>query len=351
MSTLVCAETNAVVKLDLGDNGGTRRIVFSRLWDSEKSQVSFRRLVNAAFRHSTLLRPDLHSAIVTYTDVDGDTITISTPHELQEAFEQFIAQPSNTGVTPVVLRAQVTFVREKGLKRKCMANVAMQRNTEDNSEEKSSEDKSSEDKSSEDKIMTNLDTNKRGRNCAKWVQMKHALDSLVTNMTETVEKLAKDYDDGNNTNLEMKAMVGLLVTDMKATVEKLTEDVSSIQPRKRIGVSIDDVMDTSNSDNPFNKANGRKRRNLKMQGMLTSFVTDMTETIEKLSDLVEDRNGDDADNAINEDVTEVVMAEKVTVAKEVGKTETSGSADDHTPSANDGTRDVDMVSNAWEVLP
>jgi len=346
--------------------------------------------VNLAFRHSTLLRPDLHGAEVTYTDVDGDRITISTPHELQEAFEQLITHPSNTGVTPVVLRVQVTFIKgqksvaEKRMERKRMSNVAMQSRTEDNSEDKSSDDKSSDDKSSDDKssddksspdkVMMKRDTNKRGRNGPKWVQMKHALDSFGTDMTETVEKMAKDYENGKKTNLEMQAVIDSLVTNMKATVEKLSEDMGSMQPRKRIGLSTD----TCDTDKPFNRVNGNKRRNLKMQGMLGSFVVDMNETIQKLSDLMEEKNGNNADNVSNSegrktttpgyycsvvgspDVAEVVMAEKVVAAKEVGKAENaistskpSGSANDHTPSVNDGsTRDVNMAGNVtWEIVP
>lgn len=53
--------------------GGTRRIVFSRLWDSEESQVSFKKLVNLALNHSTLLCPNLKtvffSAIATFIEV------------------------------------------------------------------------------------------------------------------------------------------------------------------------------------------------------------------------------------------------------------------------------------------
>jgi len=319
--------------------------------------------------------------------VDGDKITISTPLELQEAFEQFITHPSNTGVTPVVLRVQVTFVKgqkrlaQKRMERKRMANVAMQSRTEDNSEDKSTDDKSSDDKSSQDKVMMNLDTNKRGRNGAKWVQMKHALDSFGTDMVETVEKMAKDYENGKKTNLEMQAVIDSLVTNMKATVEKLSEDMGSIQPRKRIGLSIDEVVDTCNTDRPFNRVNGKKRRNLKMQGMLDSFVTDMTETIQKLSDLMEEKNGSNVDKSNSEgtktatpgkdaydnycsvgspDVAEVIMAERVIATKEVGKVENaistskpSGSANDHTPLVNDGSaRDVDMAGNvSWEVVP
>jgi len=123
MSTLLCAETNAVVKLDLGDKGGIRRITFSRLWDPETSKALFGRLSFLAFRHSTLNRPGIHRAIITYTDVDGDTITISTHRELTEAFEQFVTHPSYTDVTPIVLRAQVSFVKkQKGANNKARLN-------------------------------------------------------------------------------------------------------------------------------------------------------------------------------------------------------------------------------------
>lgn len=113
MSTLLCAETNAVVKLDLGDKGGTRRIVFSRLWDPEISLTSFGRLNRIALKHSTLMNPDIHITIITYTDVDGDTITISTHRELTEAFEQFVTHPSYKDVTPIVLRVQASFVKKR----------------------------------------------------------------------------------------------------------------------------------------------------------------------------------------------------------------------------------------------
>merc|ERR1712115_198183 len=104
--------------------------------------------------------------------------------------------------------------------------------------------------------------------------MKHALDSFGTDMAETVEKMAKDYENGKKTNLEMQAVIDSLVTNMKATVEKLSEDMGSMQPRKRIGLSMDKVVDTCDTDKPFNRVNGpRRRRNLKMQGMLDSFVT------------------------------------------------------------------------------
>jgi len=55
--------------------------------------------------------------------VDGDTITISTHRELTEAFEQFVTHPSYTDVTPIVLRVQVSFVKnQKGGNNKAMLN-------------------------------------------------------------------------------------------------------------------------------------------------------------------------------------------------------------------------------------
>jgi len=317
--------------------------------------------------------------------VDGDIITISTPHELQEAFEQFMTHPSNTGVTPVVLRVQVTFVKEqkcvaqKRLQRKFTANVVMQKMTEDNPEDESSEDKSSGEKFSKDKFMQNLDTNKRGRNGGKWVQLKHALESLVTNMAETVEKMANDCDNGKKTNLEMQAVLDSLVTNMKATVEKLSEDMEVMQSRKKIGVSIDEVVGTCATGKPFNRMNGRKRKNLKIQGMLDSFVTDMTETIQKLSDLAEEKSGNDVDNTslpskdkvlnseetktttpdadaydyycsvvgssepVTKDVAEVIMAKRAIAAKDVGKAENVISTSNPSSSGNDRT--------SWEVVP
>ena len=60
-------------------------------------------------KHSTLLCPKLHCTIVTYTDVDGDMITISTHCELNEVFEQFMNHLLNTDATLIVLRVQILF--------------------------------------------------------------------------------------------------------------------------------------------------------------------------------------------------------------------------------------------------
>jgi len=174
--TTLSAETNAIVKLDLGDKGGTRRIPFSKLWDSESSQVSYSCLCNLALRHSTLARPNLNRAIITYTDVDGDTITISTQHELQEAFEQFMTPLSTMDVTQLSLRAQVSFTRKQkfGPKRE------MEKRMDDNLRAYS-------------KVNTELA--KRGRKGTKSVQLQLALDKHVKKTTENLENLSIDLED------------------------------------------------------------------------------------------------------------------------------------------------------------
>jgi len=222
MSTLLSAETNAVVKLDLGNKGGTRRIVFSRLWDSEASHVHYGRLSKFALKHSTLARPNLHRPIITYTDMDGDTITISTHRELKEAFEQFITHPSNTGVTPIVLRVQASFVKRQtdgdnnGMERRMKR---MKNNLEANSKvnaetgkkgsglneafiqfikKQTDGDNNGMEKRMENNLeaysKVNAETGKRGRKGMKWVKLQLVLDKLVTNMTETIDNLSKDVD-------------------------------------------------------------------------------------------------------------------------------------------------------------
>lgn len=135
-------------------------------------------MAKLALKHSTLNRPDIHRPIITYTDVDGDTITISTHRELKEAFEQFVTHPSNTGLTPIVLRAQASFVK----KQKDGSNNGMQRWSEAKLESLSFS-------------KVNAETAKKGRKGAKWMQLQLVLDKLVTNMTDAVESLSKDVDD------------------------------------------------------------------------------------------------------------------------------------------------------------
>lgn len=77
------------LKLHLGEKG-TRRIKFLKLWNEDSQTFSFDILVDLAFKHSNVTRTSLSSAIISYIDEDGDTITISSDEELVEAFEQFV---------------------------------------------------------------------------------------------------------------------------------------------------------------------------------------------------------------------------------------------------------------------
>jgi len=103
----LCAETNAILKLDLGDEGGIRRISLAKLWDPVTSHVSYQRLSEMALQYSNLSDSKLHCVTVTYTDEDGDIITISTDDELTDAFEQF-----STRIPPIV-RAKASFKVKK----------------------------------------------------------------------------------------------------------------------------------------------------------------------------------------------------------------------------------------------
>jgi len=103
----ICDETDAILKLDLGDKGGIRRISLAKLWDPVISRVSYHHLSDIALRYSTLSESKIHIVTVTYTDEDGDNITISTDDELTDAFEQF-----STSVPPIV-RAKASFKAEK----------------------------------------------------------------------------------------------------------------------------------------------------------------------------------------------------------------------------------------------
>jgi len=232
MSTLLCAETNALIKLDLGEKGGTRRIVFSSVWNSKTSQVSFERLSKLAFEYCTLARPDLHSATITYTDVDGDTITISTPNELTEAFEQFIGHLPLPNA-PIVLRAKVTFTKEKRGGARVMMSETVERK------------------------HCKIDGT-GGNGGRKWARLQLVLDSFVTNMTEIVqEPYAPD----------------LLVKNMCDTIEKLAKDIESMRPKK-----VNEVVNADVANDMKPSGEGKGRMNLKI--MLDSFLTNMTEIVQ-----------------------------------------------------------------------
>merc|ERR1712079_532868 len=136
--------------------------------------------------------------------------------------------------------------------------------------------------------------------------------------------------------------------------------------------------------------NCRKRMNLKMQGILDTFVVDMNETIQKLSDLTEPKSGNDSDKPsftergevpnsdhtntktgntdaydnycsvvgspepVTADDAEVVMAKEVGKAESVSVSTPSGKGNDDTvvlSADNISTGDVAMASKAtWEVV-
>lgn len=106
MATL-CAETNAVLKLDLGGTGGIRRIALAKLWDPDTSCVSYQRLSDMAVKYGNITDTKLLCVTITYTDEDGDSITISTDDELADAFEQFATR------VPPIVRAKASFDVQK----------------------------------------------------------------------------------------------------------------------------------------------------------------------------------------------------------------------------------------------
>lgn len=162
MATL-CADTNVILKLDLGDKGGIRRIAFAKLWDPSTSTVSYERLSAMALQHSNLSDKNLHRVTVTYTDEDGDTITISTDDELKDAFEQFAES------APPILRAKASFdsVRDE---KKLMKGL----------------------KTAVSEIG---ETVKKGGQNKKVDQIQGVLESFVTILTQAVDSLAKNVDD------------------------------------------------------------------------------------------------------------------------------------------------------------
>ncbi len=94
-------DTASVLKLKILEEG-TRRIPLSNIWDVYG--VSYSRLVDLVLRYSSSLqKSDVHRIIITYTDEDGDVITISSDQELEDAFLQFADK------VPSVVRATVSI--------------------------------------------------------------------------------------------------------------------------------------------------------------------------------------------------------------------------------------------------
>lgn len=103
-------DTKIVLKLDLGEKG-VRRLTLSKLWDESRSAVSYDRLVKIAIGHSDMplkaVRNGRVSVSTTYTDEDGDEITISSDEELADAFAQFVNSE------PPVVRAKAVVMKQQ----------------------------------------------------------------------------------------------------------------------------------------------------------------------------------------------------------------------------------------------
>eukprot|EP00560_Eucampia_antarctica_P007545 CAMPEP_0197827940 /NCGR_PEP_ID=MMETSP1437-20131217/4607_1 /TAXON_ID=49252 ORGANISM="Eucampia antarctica, Strain CCMP1452" /NCGR_SAMPLE_ID=MMETSP1437 /ASSEMBLY_ACC=CAM_ASM_001096 /LENGTH=780 /DNA_ID=CAMNT_0043428973 /DNA_START=233 /DNA_END=2575 /DNA_ORIENTATION=+ len=97
------SDTNIILKLDLGDKGGVRRIRLNRLW--QEDEVSYERLQQLACSfYANDNENNGGNMVMKYEDEDGDTITISSNEELSDAFLQF------KNKVPPVLRATATFI-------------------------------------------------------------------------------------------------------------------------------------------------------------------------------------------------------------------------------------------------
>jgi len=153
------AETNAILKLDLGDEGGIRRIPLAKLWDPVTSRVSYQRLSNMALEYRDIADLKVERVSVTYTDEDGDNITISTDDELADAFEQFATR------VPPIVRAKASFQVEKNGKKIV--------------------------KGLKQAVSEIGDTVKNGDGPN---QMQDVLDSFMTILTQAVDSFSKNLD-------------------------------------------------------------------------------------------------------------------------------------------------------------
>jgi len=121
MSTLT-KDSKVVLKLDLGAKG-VRRISLAKLWDETNFTLSYNRLVELAIEYSdvpTMARENNKVVVsTTYTDEDGDDITISSNEELHDAFQQFV------GKEPPVLRAKASVQTKREIKKAALKQAAM----------------------------------------------------------------------------------------------------------------------------------------------------------------------------------------------------------------------------------
>lgn len=208
MATL-CAETNAILKLDLGAKGGIRRIALAKLWDQTTSRVSYQRLSEMALEHSNLSDSKLHCVTVTYTDEDGDTITISTDDELADAFEQFATR------VPPIVRAKAFFDLEKDEKEIV--------------------------KGLKQAVSEIGETAKKGgngsHNKTKVDQMQGVLESFVTILTQAVESLSTNMDGikqrKKNRSKTVPRVVRAKERDHKSCRSGMKENMDDIIPSNK----------------------------------------------------------------------------------------------------------------------
>lgn len=208
MATL-CAETNAILKLDLGAKGGIRRIALAKLWDQTTSRVSYQRLSEMALEHSNLSDSKLHCVTVTYTDEDGDTITISTDDELADAFVQFATR------VPPIVRAKAFFDLEKDEKEIV--------------------------KGLKQAVSEIGETAKKGgngsHNKTKVDQMQGVLESFVTILTQAVESLSNNMDGikqrKKNRSKTVPRVVRAKERDHKSCRSGMKENMDDIIPSNK----------------------------------------------------------------------------------------------------------------------
>lgn len=176
MATL-CAETNVILKLDLGGKGGIRRIALAKLWEPTTSRVSYQRLSEMALEYSNLSETNamvssiikseskLPRVTVTYTDEDGDSITVSTDDELTDAFEQFATR------VPPIIRAKASFEVKKDAK-KIVERL----------------------KKAISDIDDTVKEGEGGNTKPKVELMQGVLDSFLTMLTQAVDSLSKNVE-------------------------------------------------------------------------------------------------------------------------------------------------------------
>lgn len=180
----LCAETNAVLKLELGEQGGTRRIALKKLWDESTSSISYQRLVDMALKYKEITGDaplNEYHVTVTYDDEDGDCITISTDDELAEAFEQFASKD------PPILRAKASVKRvgskKKGDKNQYLNTLRQAVSDIDQTAKKNK------------RPATATTDEKSGPSGTKPVeQMQHALESFVMILGQAVDTLSKNVE-------------------------------------------------------------------------------------------------------------------------------------------------------------